>query len=126
MIYFITGHVAEKHTDSVVVSTGHIGLQCNITLHTFDKLPAEGSPCRLLTYLHVREDILQLYAFAEEDEREMFFKLISLSGIGPKQAINILSGITHRQLTEYILQGDVAAVKRAPGVGEKYRTPDHP
>ncbi|MDZ7797137.1 MAG: Holliday junction branch migration protein RuvA [Candidatus Marinimicrobia bacterium] len=119
MIDFITGHLTEKRTDSVVINTGHIGLQCNITLYTFDKLPSEGSPCHLLTYLHVREDVLQLYGFAEEKERNMFYKLISLSGIGPRQAINILSGIKYDQLMEYILHGDVAAVKRAPGVGDK-------
>lgn len=119
MIEHIEGRLIEKNTGYAVISTGHLGLQCIITLHTFDKLPAEGHTCRLLTYLHVREDLLQLFAFADEEERRMFHKLISLSGIGPKQAVNILSGIRYDRMTEYILNGDVTAVKAAPGVGEK-------
>jgi Holliday junction DNA helicase RuvA len=119
MIHIIHGRILEKHPNAVVIDTGSIGLECLITLHTFDKLPPQGSECRLLTYLHVREDALQLYAFTEEKERKMFHKLISLSGIGPKQAMNILSGIRYDRLMEHILNGDVSAVKQAPGIGEK-------
>jgi len=119
MIHFIEGDIEIKEPNLVVLNTGNMGLGCVITLFTYDKLPSRGSHCRLLTYLHVRKDILQLYGFVEENERRMFDKLISLSGIGPKQAINILSGIRYDHLMEFILQGDVAAVKRAPGVGDK-------
>jgi len=119
MIHFIQGKIEIKEPNLVVLNVGNMGMGCIITLYTFDKLPSKGSECKLLTYLHVREDILQLYGFSEEKERNMFDKLISLSGIGPKQAINILSGIRYDHLMEYILQGDVAAVKRAPGVGDK-------
>jgi holliday junction DNA helicase RuvA len=119
MIHFIEGDIEIKEPNLVVLNVGNMGMGCMITLYTYDKLPSRGSNCRLLTYLHVREDILQLYGFVEEKERKMFDKLISLSGIGPKQAINILSGIRYDHLMEYILQGDVAAVKRAPGVGDK-------
>ena len=119
MIHFIQGKIEIKEPNLVVVNVGNIGVGCIISLYTFDKLPPKGSDCKLLTYLHVREDILQLYAFSEAKERMMFDKLISLSGIGPKQAINILSGIRYDHLMEHILHGDVAAVKRAPGVGDK-------
>ncbi|MEA3392714.1 MAG: Holliday junction branch migration protein RuvA [Candidatus Marinimicrobia bacterium] len=119
MIHFIEGIIEIKEPNLVVLNVGNMGMGCAITLYTYDKLPSRGSECRLLTYLHVREDILQLYGFIEEKERRMFDKLISLSGIGPKQAINILSGIRYDQLMEHILQGDVASVKRAPGVGDK-------
>lgn len=119
MIHFIEGNIEVKEPNLVVLNVGNVGMGCIITMFTFDKLPPKGSSCRLLTYLHVREDILQLYGFAEAKERKMFDKLISLSGIGPKQAINILSGIRYDHLMEHILQGDVAAVKRAPGVGDK-------
>ena len=119
MIHFIEGKIENKEPNLVVLNVGSMGMACTITLYTYDKLPAKGSECRLLTYLHVREDILQLYGFVEAKERKMFDKLISLSGIGPKQAINILSGIRYDHLMEHILQGDVAAVKRAPGVGDK-------
>lgn len=119
MIHFIEGTIEVKEPNLVVLNVGNLGMGCVITLYTFDKLPPKGSECRLLTYLHVREDILQLYGFTEEKERMMFDKLISLSGIGPKQAINILSGIRYDHLMDHILHGDVSAVKRAPGVGDK-------
>lgn len=119
MIHFIQGKIEIKEPNLVVLNVGNMGMGCIISLYTFDKLPPKGSECRLLTYLHVREDILQLYGFSEEKERMMFDKLISLSGIGPKQAINILSGVRYDHLMDHILHGDVAAVKRAPGVGDK-------
>lgn len=119
MIHFIEGTIEIKEPNLVVLNVGNMGIGCTITLYTYDKLPSRSSNCRLLTYLHVREDILQLYGFAEEKERRMFDKLISLSGIGPKQAINILSGIRYDHLMDHIIRGDVAAVKRAPGVGDK-------
>ena len=119
MIHFIEGKIEIKEPNLVVLNVANMGMGCIITVYTYEKLPPQGSNCRLLTYLHVREDILQLYGFIEEKERGMFDKLISLSGIGPKQAINILSGIRYNQLMDHILQGDVASVKRAPGVGDK-------
>ena len=119
MIHFIEGTIEHKEPNLVVLNTGNLGIACIITLYTYDKLPSRGAKYRLHTYLHVREDILQLYGFAEQKERVMFDKLISLSGIGPKQAINILSGVRYDHLMANILQGDVSAVKRAPGVGDK-------
>lgn len=119
MINFIQGKIESKKPNSVTLLSGNFGINCIISLYSYEKLPEIGKEYRLLTYLHVREDIMQLYGFAEERERSVFMKLISLSGIGPKQAINILSGIRHDQLTAYIINGDVSAVKRAPGVGEK-------
>ncbi|MBN2781259.1 MAG: Holliday junction branch migration protein RuvA [Candidatus Marinimicrobia bacterium] len=119
MIHFLHGRIEIKEPNRVILNISNVGMECAISLHTYDKLPSEGSVCHLLTYLHVREDVLQLYGFSEEKERSMFHKLISLSGIGPKQAINILSGIRYDRLMEYILKGDVASVKQAPGVGEK-------
>lgn len=119
MIAFLQGKIEVKKPNSVVLNIQNVGRECVISLYTYEKLPAAGNSCKLLTYLHVREDLLQLYGFINEKEKEVFLKLISLSGIGPKQAINILSGIRYDQLTAHILNGDVAAVKRAPGVGEK-------
>ncbi|MDD3715687.1 MAG: Holliday junction branch migration protein RuvA [Candidatus Marinimicrobia bacterium] len=119
MIAFLQGRIEVKKPNSLILNIQNVGMECLISLHTYEKLPAAGNSCKLLTYLHVREDLLQLYGFINEKEKEVFLKLISLSGIGPKQAINILSGIRYDHLTAYILNGDVAAVKRAPGVGEK-------
>jgi Holliday junction DNA helicase RuvA len=119
MIHFLEGKIEVKEPNLLVLNVNNLGFECTITLYTYEKLPPKGSLCRIHTYMHVREDILQLYGFIEPKERKMFDKLISLSGIGPKQAINILSGIRYDQMMEYIIQGDVAAVKRAPGVGDK-------
>ncbi|MFA6617858.1 MAG: Holliday junction branch migration protein RuvA [Candidatus Neomarinimicrobiota bacterium] len=119
MIHFLEGKIEHKEPNSLILRVGQIGFECTITLYTYEKLGPVGSLCKILTYLHVREDILHLYGFIEPKERKMFDKLISLSGIGPKQGINILSGIRYDQLMEDILQGDVVAVKRAPGVGDK-------
>jgi holliday junction DNA helicase RuvA len=119
MIAFISGKIVSKKPNRVILHAGNLGIECIISLYTYEKLPETGKDCSLLSYLHVREDVLQLYGFVDEKERSVFLKLISLSGIGPKQAINILSGIRHDQLTNYILNGDVTAVKRAPGIGEK-------
>ncbi len=119
MIHFLHGKIETKEPNLLVLNVNNIGYECTISLYTYEKLGSVGSDCKIHTYLHIRQDILQLYGFIESKERKMFDKLISLSGIGPKQAINILSGIRYDQLMEFILQGDVAAVKRAPGVGDK-------
>lgn len=119
MIHFLEGKIEVKEPNLLVLNVNNMGFECAITLYTYEKLPPKGSTCRIHTYLHVREDILQLYGFIEPKERKMFDQLISLSGIGPKQAINILSGIRYDQLMSHILQSDVASVKRAPGVGDK-------
>ncbi len=119
MIAFLEGKIEIKKPNSVILNIHNLGMQCTISLHSYEKLPPVGESCKLFSYLHVREDQLQLYGFIQEREREVFLKLISLSGIGPKQAINILSGIRYDHLTTHILNGDVAALKRVPGVGDK-------
>jgi len=91
----------------------------NISLNTFEKLPEVESELRIYTVLIPREDSIQLYGFFDEDEKQMFEQLVSISGIGPKVAQSILSGINPDELRNYIIQGNSVALTNIPGVGKK-------
>ena len=98
-----------------------MGIGLHISLNTFQYLERSDTsqPVQLLTYLHVREDVLQLYGFSEMSEKKLFQMLISISGVGPKLAIAILSGSSTADLTQAIAMEDVAMLTRIPGVGKK-------
>ena len=119
MIVFLEGTLVEKDPTRVVLDVGGVGYEVFIPLSTYDRLPLPGAACRLLTYDHVREDIHALYGFASEAERELFLKLISVSGIGPRLAIMTLSGLTARDLKAAILQADVKRLSSISGIGKK-------
>ncbi len=119
MIDFITGKIVQKKPTTVVVEVNGIGYTINISIQTFEKLPTEGEQAKIITYLHVREDILQLYGFAEENERNVFLGLISVSGIGPKQAQTILSGIPINELVQAISESNEDRLTSISGVGKK-------
>ncbi len=119
MIVFLEGALVEKDPTRVVLDVGGVGYEVFIPLSTYDRLPLPGAACRLLTYDHVREDIHALYGFAAEAERELFLKLISVSGIGPRLAIMTLSGLTARDLKAAILQADVKRLSSISGIGKK-------
>jgi len=119
MIDFVEGKVDTKHPTHVILETNGIGYDLQISVNTYEDLPSEGEKVRLRTYLHVREDILQLYAFSREDERRLFRGLISVSGVGPKLAQTILSGIRTTELLEAIRSGDEQRLTRISGVGKK-------
>jgi Holliday junction DNA helicase RuvA len=119
MIDYISGTVAEKRPTFVVIENGGIGFGLSISTNTYKDLPPVGDQVRLKTYLHVREDILHLYAFSEENERSVFTGLISVSGIGPKLAQTILSGLKLTELAVAIQQGDIAKLTSISGVGTK-------
>jgi len=119
MISSVKGILTEKHPDSVVIQTGAFGIEVFITLNTYESLPETGNECRLYTYLHVREDILSLYGFYKTDEKNLFLKLISLNGIGPRNAQVILSGIKPDEFRRCIVTGDIKSLTKIPGVGEK-------
>lgn len=104
---------------SVVVDVQGVGYLALISLQTYDALPAEGSPVTILTVLHVREDAMQLFGFLSEAERNMFRQLQSISGIGPKMALNILSGCSADDLREYVRTGNIGAITTIPGIGKK-------
>jgi holliday junction DNA helicase RuvA len=119
MIAQIRGQLVEKRPGAVVVETQGIGYQLFVSLSTFYDLPEANQGVRLHTYTHVREDLLQLFGFSTFLEKEIFQILIGVSGIGPKLALNILSGIAPAELIASLQAEDVARLTTIPGVGRK-------
>ena len=119
MIDAVKGPLAAKTPTSAVVQVGGFALRLQISVSCFETLPALGREVSLLTYLHVREDALQLFGFADEVERNLFERLISVSGIGPRLAVGILSGATASRVREAIEMGDADFLVTLPGVGKK-------
>lgn len=119
MIDFISGKIAEKTPTRVVVESSGIGYSLLISTNTFRELPAVGDKAVLKTYLHVREDNIQLFAFSGENERTVFVSLISVAGIGPRLAQTILSGLRLDELTLSIQRGDIEKLTSISGVGTK-------
>lgn len=119
MISYIKGKLTVKTPTSVVVETGGVGFHLIIPLSTHESLGEAGQDVRLLTYLHVREDVLQLFGFAHEDERKLFLLLLSITGIGPKVAQGILSGISVGDFESAVRHQNVQTLMKVPGVGKK-------
>ena len=118
MIYQVSGNLIAKHKDFVVIEVSGIGFKITSTTNTINTIKPEQK-ILLHTYLHVREDALDLYGFHSTLEREVFLLLIGISGIGPKLAITILSGILPDELKDKIISGDIASLTSIPGVGTK-------
>ena len=119
MIDQIHGMILKKTPNYAVLETGGVGLKVLSTINTLEAMPAKGKKTLLLTYLHVRDDVLDLYGFQTSRERETFLQLIGISGIGPKLALTILSGISPDKLRNRVIEGDVAAMTAIPVVGAK-------
>lgn len=119
MFDYISGKLVTKRPTEAILDVQGVGYLLKISLSTAQQLPEEGSPASLKTYLHVREDILQLYGFADEEEREIFEALLSISGIGPKLAQTILSGLSPDKLISAIQLGDERTLSSITGVGKK-------
>jgi Holliday junction DNA helicase RuvA len=119
MIAQIRGHLIQKSPGSIIVEANGIGYQLFVSLTTFYDLPEFQQNVVLHTYTHVREDLLQLYGFSTPLEKELFQILIGVSGIGPKLAINILSGISPSELVHSLGSRDMARLLSIPGVGRK-------
>ncbi len=119
MIDSIFGKLIKKEPTFTVADMDGIRLKINISVATFEKLPQIGESVELMTYLHVREDILDLYGFADDTERDVFIKLIGVSGIGPRSAITILSGATPQEFKKRIVSEDVKSLTIIPGIGPK-------
>ena len=118
MIYQVSGNLITKHKDFVVIEVSGIGFKITSTTNTINTIKPEQK-ILLHTYLHVREDALNLYGFHSTLEREVFLLLIGISGIGPKLAITILSGILPDELKDKIISGDIGSLTSIPGVGAK-------
>jgi len=119
MIALLRGLLLEKHPNQAIVDAGGVGYDVTIPVSTFTHLPETGTEVRLRIHTHVREDALSLYGFLTQDEKSLFEKLLSVSGIGPKLAITILSGLAAPDLIHSIRAGDVAKLVRIPGIGKK-------
>jgi len=119
MIDFISGKIAEKSPTRVVLENAGLGYSMFISTSTFKELPAVGEKVVLKTYLHVREDNIQLFAFSGENERIIFEGLISVSGIGPRLAQTILSGLKPEELAVSIQRSDIERLTSISGVGKK-------
>ena len=119
MIEYISGKLVEKHPTHVVVDVGGLGYWVHIPVSSFPHLGEPGTPVKLFTHHHIREESEELFGFATSDERKVFRYLIDVSGIGPKLAQNILSGLPAAPLREALMSGDLATLTRIPGVGKK-------
>lgn len=118
MIARLEGTVVERREGAVVVAVGGVGYLVHVSATSLSALP-EGTQARLRTYLHVREDALDLFGFATEEEESVFRELIGVKNVGPRAAQNILSGIEPRELAAAVASGDVARLTKVPGVGKK-------
>lgn len=119
MISFLRGRLAALSPTEAVIDVQGVGYRVNIPLSTFGQLERSGHEVTVLTHMHVREDALQLFGFASEAEREMFRLLISVSGIGPRMAQGILSGLSTAELKNALLQGSIPVLTSISGVGRK-------
>ena len=119
MIGSLSGRLASKDIDEVVVDVQGVGYRVSIPLSTYESLPGEGEEVRLLTHLHVREDELALYGFASDRERRLFEILIGVSGIGPRLALHVLSRLTPERFVAAISRGDLTTLTGISGVGKK-------
>jgi Holliday junction DNA helicase RuvA len=119
MIAHLRGILLSKHPNQVVVETAGVGYEVTISVPTFSELPASGAEVALHIHTHVREDQIALYGFLRPAEKRLFEKLITVSGIGPKLAITILSGMAADEMAGAIRGNDVARLTRIPGIGKK-------
>lgn len=119
MIAYLRGVLAEKEITRVVVECHGVGYEAAIPLSTFDRLPAEGAEVKLYTHHEVREDAQLLFGFATKPERDMFRLVTTVSGVGPKLALAVLSGLTVGDLQLAVSQGDAKRLAAVKGIGKK-------
>jgi Holliday junction DNA helicase RuvA len=119
MIAHLRGRLLAKHPNQAIVETGGVGYDVTISVPTFSDLPGVGSEVALHIHTHVREDLIALYGFLRPAEKVLFEKLITVSGIGPKLAITILSGMAADEMVGAIRGNDIARLTRIPGIGKK-------
>jgi Holliday junction DNA helicase RuvA len=119
MINFLQGTIVKKSPTKLVIDVNGVGYEVNTTLPCYENLGTIGERATVLTYLHVREDILQLFGFKSANEKELFLQLISIPGIGPRKAQVILSSVSAEHLQQYIFEEDLAALTSLSGVGRK-------
>ena len=119
MISFLRGTVAGRTASSALIDVNGVGFEVFMSYSSLAKLPEQGFPVTVLTYMQVREDAMSLYGFLSENEKDLFEKLIAVGGIGPKVALSALSYFTPSELIAAIASQDVSKVSKIPGVGKK-------
>lgn len=119
MITFLEGKLDEKQPARIVMNVSGVGYEIFIPLCTYDRLPPEGESCRVLTYHHITDSAQKLFGFFNDEERNMFTRLLTISGIGPKLAISALSGLPVRELKSALINGDVKRISSISGIGKK-------
>lgn len=119
MIAYLNGILAGKGQNECVIETGGVGFSLLCSMNTVQNLPETGSTIKIYTFLNVREDALELFGFYSAEERAMFLRLITVSGIGARTALAILGSMPLKELTVAIVTGDAVTLARAPGVGKK-------
>jgi Holliday junction DNA helicase RuvA len=119
MIALVSGEVAVRRGDHVVVSCGGVGYRLAVSAETLRHVPRVGESTTLFTHLVVREDLLSLYGFATEEERDLFLLLLGVQSVGPKMALAVLSGGSPRELLGAVASGDTARLVAVPGIGKR-------
>ncbi len=119
MITFLEGVLEEKQPGRAVMNVGGVGYEVLVPLSSFDRLPPEGKPARLLIHHHITEASQALFGFATDEERRMFTLLLAVSGVGPKIAVSALSGLSGRELKAALIDGDVKRISSISGIGKK-------
>jgi Holliday junction DNA helicase RuvA len=119
MIAHLRGKLLAKHPNQAIVEAGGVGYDVTISVPTYSDLPTVGGEVALHVHTHVREDMIALYGFLLSSEKRLFEKLITVSGIGPKLAITILSGMAADEMVNAIRGNDIARLTRIPGIGKK-------
>ncbi len=119
MIYSIKGELIHLDTKTAVICCGGVGLRCQITMNTARQMPSIGSEAMLYTMMNVREDAIELFGFADRNELTCFKQLTSISGVGPKVGISILSELSAERVALAVASGDFKALTKAAGVGPK-------
>ena len=119
MIALVSGTVAVRRADHVVIDCGGVGYRLAVSAQTLRQVPAVGRKATLHTHLVVRDDVLALFGFASEEERELFLMLLSVQSVGPKVALAVLSGGPPRELLAMLAAGDTARLQAVPGIGKR-------
>ena len=119
MIEVLRGRLAHRQPARLVIDVGGVGLGVDVSLRTAELFPRVGETVDLITYLHVREDSLELYGFQDIVEKTIFLKLLGVSGIGPRLALRILSAVPPHQLAQMIIGGDIRGLTGLKGIGKK-------
>lgn len=119
MISYIRGTLEQRAENHIIIETGGIGYRIFVSPATLAKLPQTGAEVKVYTYFSVKEDSMSLYGFASAEEQEMFHKLLTVSGVGPKGALGFLSAMKPTEIVMAILSDDVKTLSKAPGIGRK-------